>query len=398
MAALYAQGLSREMLQSKVHTYASKMGSMGHLLRDLTLPLLSVFSGKGFDEAMRQCFSSGADQIEDLWIPFFCVTTNLTKGEPSIHHRGTLWRLVRASMTIVGLLPPVFEEGEGLLVDGGYMNNLPVDVMRSMGVDQVIVVDVEGKDESGWSALTSKLDGGVSGWRIFWDRTLGWLVPSWRSGAGDMPKYSQIINQLTWMTHAHNLKRVARDYKIDLYLRPPVQLFRLLDYHLYGRIVKQAYRYAANAIVEWQKSEEPEHPSLQQEETAVAREQASRTQHFSWANASAASTSEHRNVNQQQVSNPPDAPVSLLPQPSPTLQAEETEATDINTATNSAMNDLLAEVLADENGTSYVRSKMARVKTTKTLQRLEEEEEVGELDGMSMGSLVEEEKTVKMND
>lgn len=106
------------------------------------------------------------------------------------------------------------------------MNNLPVDVMRSMGVDQVIVVDVEGKDESGWSALASTLDGGVSGWKIFWDRTLGWLVPSWRSGAGDMPKYSQIINQLTWMTHNHNLKRVARDYKIDLYLTPPVQLFR----------------------------------------------------------------------------------------------------------------------------------------------------------------------------
>ena len=40
-------------------------------------------------------------------------------------------------MTIVGLLPPVYEEGEGLLVDGGYMNNIPVDVMRSMGVDTV---------------------------------------------------------------------------------------------------------------------------------------------------------------------------------------------------------------------------------------------------------------------
>jgi lysophospholipid hydrolase len=44
----------------------------------------------------------------------------------------------------------VYEEGEGLLVDGGYMNNIPVDVMRSMGVDTVIVVDVESKDDSGW--------------------------------------------------------------------------------------------------------------------------------------------------------------------------------------------------------------------------------------------------------
>jgi predicted acylesterase/phospholipase RssA len=39
-------------------------------------------------------------------------------------------------MTIVGLVPPVYEAGE-LLIDGGYLNNIPVDVMRSMGVDMV---------------------------------------------------------------------------------------------------------------------------------------------------------------------------------------------------------------------------------------------------------------------
>lgn len=43
---------------------------------------------------------------------------------------------MRASMTIVGLVPPVYEEGE-LLIDGGYLNNIPIDVMRSMGVDMV---------------------------------------------------------------------------------------------------------------------------------------------------------------------------------------------------------------------------------------------------------------------
>ena len=86
-----------------------------------------------------------------------------------------LWRLVRASMTIVGLLPPVYEEGEGLLVDGGYMNNIPVDVMRSMGVDTVIVVDVESKDDSGWRNLMP-FDGGVSGWQLLWDR----FVRFWR--------------------------------------------------------------------------------------------------------------------------------------------------------------------------------------------------------------------------
>ena len=67
---------------------------------------------------------------------YFCNTTNLSKGQSSVHEQGTLWALVRASMTIVGMLPPVYYKGD-LLVDGGYMNNIPVDVMRSMGVDTV---------------------------------------------------------------------------------------------------------------------------------------------------------------------------------------------------------------------------------------------------------------------
>ena len=49
---------------------------------------------------------------------YFCITTNLSQAEPSVHQRGLLWKLVRASMTIVGLVPPVYYKGD-LLVDGG---------------------------------------------------------------------------------------------------------------------------------------------------------------------------------------------------------------------------------------------------------------------------------------
>ena len=59
-----------------------------------------------------------------------------------MHEQGPLWRLVRASMTIVGMVPPVYYKGD-LLVDGGYMNNIPVDVMRSMGVDTVSLCSTE---------------------------------------------------------------------------------------------------------------------------------------------------------------------------------------------------------------------------------------------------------------
>ncbi len=68
MAALYAQGLSWERMHTVVREYAGAMGSVRHLLSDLTLPLISVFSGAGFDRVVRDSFSHGAQRIEDLWL------------------------------------------------------------------------------------------------------------------------------------------------------------------------------------------------------------------------------------------------------------------------------------------------------------------------------------------
>lgn len=188
IAALFAQNLPIELMARLVRQYADKLGNIKEILFDLTLPILSVFSGYHFDRVLRDVFSHGPQNIEDLWTPFFCLTTNLTKGEAQSHHQGPISKLVRASMTIVGMLPPICYNGD-LLVDGGYINNIPVDIVRSMGVDTVIVVDVESKD-SMWQNLTP-YEGGISGWQILWDK---WCpVPSLRFGA-QMPKYSQLIN------------------------------------------------------------------------------------------------------------------------------------------------------------------------------------------------------------
>ena len=68
MAALYAQGLAWERMHAVVREYAAAMGSVRHLLSDLTLPLISVFSGAGFDRVVRESMASGAQRIEDLWL------------------------------------------------------------------------------------------------------------------------------------------------------------------------------------------------------------------------------------------------------------------------------------------------------------------------------------------
>ncbi len=68
MAALYSQGLAWEQMHHLVREYARQMSSVQHLLWDLTLPIMSVFNGVGFDRVVRETFKHGAQQIEDLWL------------------------------------------------------------------------------------------------------------------------------------------------------------------------------------------------------------------------------------------------------------------------------------------------------------------------------------------
>ena len=251
IGGIYAQDIGFAEMHAKVRAYAAEMGSARRLFTDLTLPLLSVFTGAGLDSVVKQAFSQGPQRIEDLWVRFFCVTTNLTLGAPSVHQRGVLWRAVRASMTLIGLVPPVVDESGHLLCDGGYSDNLPVSAMRDqVGVGSVIVVDVEDRDQSAWHNLSST-DGGVSGWQLLWDRICP--VERWRFGIR-MPGHAAMMNALTWMAHKQNLARLAQEgQQVDLYLRPPVTQYRLMDYHLADRIVRDASRYAFVAVADWQR-------------------------------------------------------------------------------------------------------------------------------------------------
>lgn len=82
--------------------------------------------------------------IEDLKIPFAAVATDLYTGNRVVFKRGSLSTAIRASSAIPGIFKPV-TVGQKLLVDGGVVDNLPIDVARSMGADIVIAVDISSK-------------------------------------------------------------------------------------------------------------------------------------------------------------------------------------------------------------------------------------------------------------
>ncbi len=80
------------------------------------------------------------EDFDDLPIPFRCVAVDLISGKEVILQKGSLAKAMRATMSIPSLFNPV-EWGDSLLIDGGLLNNLPIDIAKSMGADIVIAVN-----------------------------------------------------------------------------------------------------------------------------------------------------------------------------------------------------------------------------------------------------------------
>ncbi|WP_321477531.1 patatin-like phospholipase family protein [uncultured Paludibaculum sp.] len=86
--------------------------------------------------------------FDDLPIPFRCVATDLVKGREVVFSGGSLFDALRATMSLPGVFAPL-RLGDQVLVDGGVLNNLPVDVTRKMGAEVIIAVGLETSDADG---------------------------------------------------------------------------------------------------------------------------------------------------------------------------------------------------------------------------------------------------------
>jgi NTE family protein len=135
VAACVAMGWSLKDSEERIRqSFAEKSP-----LTDYSLPLVGLVRGVRVEALLEHHF--GKARIEDLWLPFFCVSSNLTTARAEVHRVGLLARALRASVSLPGILPPVVT-ARGLLVDGGVVNNLPVDVMRENNRGPVVAVDV----------------------------------------------------------------------------------------------------------------------------------------------------------------------------------------------------------------------------------------------------------------
>src|SRR5262249_16308874 len=94
-----------------------------------------------FDKQLAAHYA-GVD-IEDLWIPYFAVSTNLSSYDLHRHRHGDLWAAVRASGAIPVLLPPYYTDDGPMLVDGAILDNVPIRVMHELKSGPNVVISFE---------------------------------------------------------------------------------------------------------------------------------------------------------------------------------------------------------------------------------------------------------------
>ena len=204
---------------------------------DVTFPVVSLAAGVRVSRHLRD--AAEGLHLEDIWRNFFCVSTNLTSGEREIHRNGLAWYAVRASFSIPGVFPPVRNQTGDLLVDGGLVDNLPVDVMRAehAGIT-VIAVDVGRTRDLRAGSLPDT--GTLSGWRVLFDR----LDP--RTPSLDTLTIGQIMMRLTELGSAGD-----EGDRGDLYIRPPVDAFNVGDFKAFDQLVDIGYRAGTEIVDSW---------------------------------------------------------------------------------------------------------------------------------------------------
>jgi NTE family protein len=214
VAAQYASGWDVATLIERNRAWAMQARRMF----DFTLPLISLIASSRLNRALVDMY--GDRRIEDLPIGFFCVSANLTRGEPKIHRDGPVWEAVRASSSIPGLMPPV-RHAEGLLVDGMLFDNLPIDVMSGfcnggpvIGVDVSSRSDLRGPYNFGASVSTLEI-------------LLGRLNPFARE------------------------RLRAPSARASLYLIPPVTHLGLFEMQAIDEMIETGYTFARERIARW---------------------------------------------------------------------------------------------------------------------------------------------------
>ncbi len=226
VAAGIALGWDDQELKQRMHDSFVLSNPLGRL----TFPKISLFTGSRIQNLLENNF--GEVSIEELWLPFFCVSSNLTSGREIVQRCGSLWQALRASVAIPGVVPPVVKDRE-VLVDGAIINNFPADTMAEMRRGPVIGVDVEThRAFSGKSQVSEDSpDWGIMGETV-------------RGG----PNIISVLMRAGTVNSEAQTKS-SREHA-DLLFEPPVADVAIRDWQEFERVVEAGYEDAMRKLEE----------------------------------------------------------------------------------------------------------------------------------------------------
>lgn len=222
MAAQHAAGFSiDEMIAATRKGYVETSG-----LPDYTIPWVALNSGRKTVRKLKAMF--GDRTVEDLPVPYFAVASDLRTAETVVLDSGPLWQAGRISTSVPGLLPPVSRDGR-LLVDGGLLDNLPVEALAQRCGGRVIASDVSVAVEFG-------------------DPEDDELCrrPQKRS---TMPGIGQIMMRTAQLASVRDSRKAGTP--ADLYLNPQLNDVGMSDFGRLAEIVERGAAHARAKLAEW---------------------------------------------------------------------------------------------------------------------------------------------------
>jgi NTE family protein len=228
------------------------------LMSDVSLPRAGLIDGRHVVDFVREHVLPG--NIEDLPIPYAALATDIQTGEEVVLRRGPIPEAVRASIAIPGLFTPVCM-GARVLVDGGLVNPLPVNVAREMGSDFVIAVDITrsplpGKPSEPRHAV-SCADQIRTSTQGFLERlnlrlpAVDWnaLPAIFRGGSGpDQPNLFEIHGNMMRIFQRQITLTRLQLHPPDLLIQPDVQAISTMEFHRAEDAIKAGYTATRDAI------------------------------------------------------------------------------------------------------------------------------------------------------
>lgn len=215
-------------------------------LRRYTIPRYALLDHTVFDAELKRLF--GTTEIEDLWLPFFAVSTNLSRFGVACHRTGPLWRAVRASASIPVLLPPVYTGDGDMLVDGCLLDNVPVKVMRDLKGGPNVVVSFKPPALDRFDVDYEALPSRAALMRLV-------LNPLRRDRLPDAPGLVSVLMRALMANRRDFLRELHPD---DLSLVPPIPVgMGFLDWHRHRELFHSAYRWTHKEIASLRTAEPP---------------------------------------------------------------------------------------------------------------------------------------------